>query len=119
MLNVFWRSRSSDGRPLADRLIREENIGVAGGYASLCLCLMKELTVLFSVPSMVSDLTESSLPGYPLDALLFGGAPAPDQLAAQARRAFPSAIMLVRSRLCGTQMLRNINLRLLGAKDTV
>ncbi|KAF7433422.1 hypothetical protein PC9H_005374 [Pleurotus ostreatus] len=62
--------------PLADRLIREENIGVAGG-----------------VPSMVSDLTESSLPGYPLDALLFGGAPAPDQLAAQARRAFPSAIM--------------------------
>ncbi|KAF9495672.1 acetyl-CoA synthetase-like protein [Pleurotus eryngii] len=60
----------------ADRLIREENIGVAGG-----------------VPSMVSDLTECFLPGYPLDTLMFGGAAAPDQLAVQARRTFPSAIM--------------------------
>ncbi|KAL0949958.1 hypothetical protein HGRIS_009978 [Hohenbuehelia grisea] len=60
----------------AARLIREENVGVAGG-----------------VPSMVSDLSESSLAGFPLDSLLFGGAPAPDQLAARARQAFPGAMM--------------------------
>jgi len=60
----------------AARLIKDENVGVAGG-----------------VPSMVSDLIESSAVGYPLDALLFGGSPAPDHLPAQARRAFPTASM--------------------------
>ncbi|KAF8897515.1 hypothetical protein BD779DRAFT_1608102 [Infundibulicybe gibba] len=63
-------------RPEEGVLIREENVGVAGG-----------------VPSMVSDLTESSTAGYPLDSLLFGGAPAPDSLAERARGAFPHATM--------------------------
>ncbi|KAF9460705.1 hypothetical protein BDZ94DRAFT_878708 [Collybia nuda] len=60
----------------AARLIREENIGVAGG-----------------VPAMVADLTESSLAGHPLEGLLFGGSPAPESLVPRARKAFPSAIM--------------------------
>lgn len=42
---------------------------------------------------MVSDLTESSLAGYPIESLLFGGAPAPDSLAERARRVFPNAVM--------------------------
>ncbi|TFK26460.1 acetyl-CoA synthetase-like protein [Coprinopsis marcescibilis] len=58
------------------RLIRRENVTVAGG-----------------VPSMVSDLIESSLAGHNLEGLLFGGAPAPDSLVPRARKAYPSAIM--------------------------
>lgn len=42
---------------------------------------------------MVSDLTESSAAGHPLDSLLFGGAPAPARLAEKARQAFPTAVM--------------------------
>lgn len=42
---------------------------------------------------MVSDLIDSSLAGYPLEGLLFGGAPAPDSLVPRARKAFPSATM--------------------------
>ncbi|KAJ3516840.1 hypothetical protein NLJ89_g878 [Agrocybe chaxingu] len=61
----------------AVRLIKEENVSVAGG-----------------VPSMVTDLTLSSLAGHPLEGLLFGGAPAPDSLVRRARDAFPSATML-------------------------
>lgn len=60
----------------AARLIRAENVGVAGG-----------------VPSMVADLAESSLAGYPLEGLLFGGSPTPDSLVARAARAFPKASM--------------------------
>ncbi|KAJ3575121.1 hypothetical protein NP233_g1302 [Leucocoprinus birnbaumii] len=60
----------------AARLIREENVGVAGG-----------------VPSMVADLTESSLAGYPLEGLLFGGSPTPDSLVGRAQKAFPKATM--------------------------
>ncbi|KAG2015644.1 long-chain-fatty-acid-CoA ligase [Coprinopsis cinerea AmutBmut pab1-1] len=59
------------------RLIRRENVTVAGG-----------------VPSMVSDLIESSLVGHKLEGLLFGGAPAPDSLVPRARKAFPSATMI-------------------------
>jgi len=44
---------------------------------------------------MVSDLIESSLVGYPLETLLFGGAPAHDQLCERARQAFPNAVMWV------------------------
>ncbi|KAJ3517299.1 hypothetical protein NMY22_g13995 [Coprinellus aureogranulatus] len=62
---------------IAARLIREENVAVAGG-----------------VPSMVSDLIESSLVGHPLEGLLFGGAPAPDSLVPRARKAFPTATMI-------------------------
>ncbi|KAH6914008.1 hypothetical protein BKA70DRAFT_1260152 [Coprinopsis sp. MPI-PUGE-AT-0042] len=58
------------------RLIRRENVTVAGG-----------------VPSMVSDLIESSLVGHKLEGLLFGGAPAPDSLVPRARSAFPGATM--------------------------
>ncbi|CAA7257483.1 unnamed protein product [Cyclocybe aegerita] len=61
----------------AVRLIKEENVSVAGG-----------------VPSMVTDLTLSSLVGHPLEGLLFGGAPAPDSLVRRARDAFPSATMI-------------------------
>ena len=48
---------------------------------------------LHSVPSMVTDLTLSTLVGHPLEGLLFGGAPAPDSLVARAREAFPTATM--------------------------
>ncbi|KAF5316893.1 hypothetical protein D9611_003957 [Ephemerocybe angulata] len=58
-------------------LIKRENVAVAGG-----------------VPSMVSDLVESTLAGHPLEGLLFGGAPAPDSLVPRARKAFPSATMI-------------------------
>jgi len=42
---------------------------------------------------MVADLAESSLAGYPLEGLLFGGSPTPDSLVARAARAFPKASM--------------------------
>ncbi|KAF8906525.1 hypothetical protein CPB84DRAFT_1813777 [Gymnopilus junonius] len=58
-------------------LIKRENVAVAGG-----------------VPSMVTDLTLSSLVGHPLEGLLFGGAPAPDTLVTRAREAFPTATMI-------------------------
>ncbi|PBK84947.1 acetyl-CoA synthetase-like protein [Armillaria gallica] len=58
----------------AARLIKEENVGVAGG-----------------VPAMVSDLMDSSLVGYPLDGLFFGGSPAPEILSSRAREVFPGA----------------------------
>jgi len=48
-----------------------------------------------SVPAMISDLSDSSLVGHPLEGLLFGGAPAPDSLIPRARKAFPTATMYV------------------------
>ncbi|KAH9485387.1 Long-chain-fatty-acid--CoA ligase FadD13 [Psilocybe cubensis] len=59
------------------RLIKSENVSVAGG-----------------VPSMVTDLTLSSLVGHPLEGLLFGGAPAPATLVLRANKAFPTATMI-------------------------
>jgi len=44
---------------------------------------------------MVADLVESSLAGYPLEGLLFGGSPTPDSLVLRASRAFPKASMYV------------------------
>ncbi|KAF8629681.1 hypothetical protein AX17_005617 [Amanita inopinata Kibby_2008] len=61
----------------AARLIKTENVSVAGG-----------------VPTMVSDIIESSLAGHPLEGLLFGGAPAPDSLVPRAQEAFPTATMI-------------------------
>ncbi|KAF6762632.1 long-chain-fatty-acid-CoA ligase [Ephemerocybe angulata] len=58
----------------ASSLIKAENVTVAGG-----------------VPSMVSDLVDSSSAGHPLESLLFGGAPAPDTLPPRAQKTFPSA----------------------------
>ncbi|KAK0467502.1 hypothetical protein IW261DRAFT_1612980 [Armillaria novae-zelandiae] len=58
----------------AARLIREENVCVAGG-----------------VPAMVSDLMDSSLAGYPLERLFFGGSPAPEILTSRAREVFSTA----------------------------
>jgi len=60
----------------AASLIKAENVTVAGG-----------------VPTMVSDIVESSLVGYPLEGLLFGGSPAPPSLVPRAQKAFPTAIM--------------------------
>ncbi|KAJ7497314.1 hypothetical protein FB451DRAFT_1210942 [Mycena latifolia] len=60
----------------AARLIKAENVAIAGG-----------------VPAMVADLVRSSLAGFPLEGLLFGGSPSPDSLAERARQAFPSATM--------------------------
>ncbi|KII94769.1 hypothetical protein PLICRDRAFT_693101, partial [Plicaturopsis crispa FD-325 SS-3] len=58
-------------------LILQEDIGIAGG-----------------VPSMVSDLIQSSAARrHRLDALMFGGAAAPTQLYAKATHAFPGALM--------------------------
>ncbi|TFK28758.1 long-chain-fatty-acid-CoA ligase [Coprinopsis marcescibilis] len=59
----------------AVRLIKLENIMVAGG-----------------VPSMVSDLVDYS-DGQPLGALMFGGAPAPNNLPSRALAAFPGAAL--------------------------
>lgn len=59
-----------------------------------------------SVPAMVSDLIESQLAGYGLETLLFGGAPAHDQLPAKAKHAFPTAVMYVRN---GGTKLEDIN----------
>ncbi|PSR90673.1 hypothetical protein PHLCEN_2v4822 [Hermanssonia centrifuga] len=42
---------------------------------------------------MVTDLVESSLDGQALDTLLFGGAPAPDQLPKKAKEAFPNTVL--------------------------
>jgi len=61
----------------AAKLIKRENVAVAGG-----------------VPAMVSDMSDSSLVGHPLEGLLFGGAPAPDSLVPRARKAFPTATMI-------------------------
>ncbi|KAF9566756.1 long-chain-fatty-acid-CoA ligase [Agrocybe pediades] len=61
----------------AIRLIKAENVSVAGG-----------------VPSMVTDLILSPLAKYPLEGLLFGGAPAPDTLVRRAMEAFPTATMI-------------------------
>ncbi|KAJ3803041.1 hypothetical protein GGU11DRAFT_671694 [Lentinula aff. detonsa] len=58
----------------AVKLIRSENVGLAGG-----------------VPAMVSDLLDSSLVGHPLEGLFFGGSPASELLASQAQAAFPTA----------------------------
>ena len=49
---------------------------------------------------MVADLVESSLVGYPLEGLLFGGSPTPDSLVIRASRAFPRASMYVSLILC-------------------
>ncbi|KIL66207.1 hypothetical protein M378DRAFT_10208 [Amanita muscaria Koide BX008] len=61
----------------AARLIKAENITITGG-----------------VPTMVSDIIESSIVGYPLEGLLFGGSPAPPSLVPRAQNAFPTAIMI-------------------------
>ncbi|KAK0226097.1 hypothetical protein IW262DRAFT_1457335 [Armillaria fumosa] len=58
----------------AANLIRLENVCVAGG-----------------VPAMVSDLIDSSLAGYRLEGLFFGGSPAPEILTERARQVFPGA----------------------------
>ncbi|KAK0461091.1 uncharacterized protein EV420DRAFT_178439 [Desarmillaria tabescens] len=60
----------------AANLIRRENVCVAGG-----------------VPAMVSDLIDSSLAGYRLEGLFFGGSPAPEILTERARQVFPGAQM--------------------------
>ncbi|KAF9071752.1 hypothetical protein BDP27DRAFT_1500612 [Rhodocollybia butyracea] len=64
-----WIPKEVEGR-----LIKNENVGLAGG-----------------VPAMVADLLESPLVGYPLDGLFFGGSPASQNLASQAQAAFPTA----------------------------
>ena len=46
-----------------------------------------------AVPSMVSEMIESSLAGYPLESLLFGGSAAPDQLPGEAKKVFPNTML--------------------------
>ena len=48
-----------------------------------------------SVPAMVSDLMDSSLAGYSLEGLFFGGSPAPDVLTTRAKQVFPKAQLCV------------------------
>ena len=76
------------------RLIKKENITIAGGYA---YCgkrkCWQRMTVKSRVPTMVSDMIESSIAGYPLEGLLFGGSPAPSSLVPRAQKAFPTATM--------------------------
>ncbi|KAF8625416.1 hypothetical protein AX15_005380 [Amanita polypyramis BW_CC] len=61
----------------AARLIKAENITVAGG-----------------VPTMVTDILESSLAGYPLEGILFGGSSSPPSLVSKAQKVFPTAVMI-------------------------
>lgn len=64
---------------------------------------------------MVADLTEScGTDNFSLDSLMFGGAPAPDSLAARARLAFPSASMYV----LPLSHLNNAHDSIAGAKAT-
>lgn len=42
---------------------------------------------------MVSDLSEGTLAGHPLELLMFGGAPAHHALPKRARKAFPQVVM--------------------------
>lgn len=60
----------------AARLIRQENVRLAGG-----------------VPSMALDLADSSLAGYPLESLAFGGAPPPDLLPVRTGKMFPGVVL--------------------------
>ncbi|KAJ4490588.1 hypothetical protein J3R30DRAFT_3694284 [Lentinula aciculospora] len=60
----------------AARLIKEENVMIAGG-----------------VPSTVSDLAESSAYGAPLQTILYGGSAVSVALAKRARAAFPMAMI--------------------------
>ncbi|KAF8812455.1 acetyl-CoA synthetase-like protein [Phlegmacium glaucopus] len=63
-------------RKEASRLIKNENVAIAGG-----------------VPSVVSDLTDISDGDLSLESIIFGGSPAPDTLALRAGKAFPAAVM--------------------------
>ncbi len=55
------------------------------------------------VPAMVTDLMDSSLAGYPLETLFFGGAPAPQALIERARSVFPGAQLYVTIGSCLTR----------------
>lgn len=70
----------------------------------------------FSVPSMVSDLTDSAGAGLSLDSLMFGGAPAPGLLPARAGRTFPTTMMSVG--LTSGENMTYYDL-VLGARDMV
>jgi len=76
------------------RLIKEERISIAGGLVVLPNNHCKpNQSIYCSVPSMVTDLVTSTLVNYPLDCVLFGGAPAPELLVQRAREAFPHAAL--------------------------
>lgn len=67
---------------------------------------------------MVSDLSEGSLAGYPLESLMFGGAPAHSTLPERARKAFPQAVMYVlASQFC--PISGSLSTEKTGAKATV
>ncbi|KAK0221265.1 hypothetical protein IW262DRAFT_1459438 [Armillaria fumosa] len=75
---------------LTNRLVREENVVVARGCRLTCLSSHQHLKFL-TVLAMVSDLIDSSLVGYPLDGLFFGGSTAPEIPSSRAREIFPTA----------------------------
>ncbi|KAA1474780.1 acetyl-CoA synthetase-like protein [Dentipellis sp. KUC8613] len=69
-----------------------------GTYTGSKVVLMRRwipenIRITGGVPSMASDLLESSAVGHPLASLFFGGAPPPDWLARDFRAAFPTAIL--------------------------
>lgn len=71
-----------------------------GACPSLPLCPTRADVTSLSVPSMVSDLIQSSAAQrHRLDALMFGGAAAPTHLYAKAAHAFPGALMCVPPRV--------------------
>lgn len=54
---------------------------------------------------MVTEIVDSSLAGYPLDSLLFGGSAAPDQLPGKAKKVFPNTMMFGHiSAPCGNKL---------------
>lgn len=68
---------------------------------------------------MVADLTESGgKEKLSLDALMFGGAPAPDSLAVRARQAFPLASMCASLSKYTTYSDADRHITATGAKGT-
>ncbi|KAF7361874.1 2-succinylbenzoate--CoA ligase [Mycena venus] len=98
ILNACHHERTQDhfGTQMGCRagLIKTENISLGGELRPGMVTVF--LMEAQSVPAMVADLVRSSLVGFPLEGLLFGGSPSPDSLAQRAREAFPTATMSVR-----------------------
>lgn len=81
------------------RLIKAENVRVAGGYVRCFAVLVDIKHVYRSVPAIVSDLLDSPLAGHPFDTLIFGGSHAHNRLPQKARICWPLANMSVNFQL--------------------
>ena len=64
----------------------------------LCQSFDRDISLLVSVPTTISDLTDNAA-GHPLDAVMYGGAPASVPQVMRARKAFPIAAMYISYRI--------------------